>query len=589
MVTSSIQKRNVSNAILAGAGIGFVYFLFRKRSLIINSIRKACKFGGPLRNKKVEIVEDADHCNRIAVNLKNDCEQFRVLGFDCEWVNVGGSRRPVALLQLASHSGLCALIRLCKLKHIPMKLREILEDDNILKVGIIPSEDAMKLSQDYGVGVSNTIDLRFLALRASRKPEGMANMAKSILDLELDKDWRVSCSNWEAHSLTERQINYAANDALVAMEVYKVYFKEIMGIYWFRKKTHDEFLTSIEPFIDMKYKDSYSSNISKMSFLSNFGESKKKNNKVIKRTYTTLARTKALYDNCLMQAPDGDLLCTCERRKAQWYLDQNLADLIEEDPFTIRLNFEPAGRAVGDVGKYYQIPKENRCVVCGSEDGFIRKNIVPREYRKHFPDVMKSHTSHDVLLLCPNCHQVSNISDLKVRENLAKSCEAPLLFHQGGAKFVENPKLKKIRSAARALLYNASKIPLERREQLKQVLLDNFPEKSEINSDLLEYAANVEVLESVENYCCHGIKVVNKYQDEFGGLIELEKLWRKHFLNTMKPKFMPEFWSINHNEDRLEIRAKEGRIKENDMIIAGIDPNFIKATEDSNEEEKSQA
>lgn len=46
-----------------------------------------------------------------------------MLGFDCEWVTVGGVRRPVALLQLTSHRGLCALIRLCHLQRIPPELK----------------------------------------------------------------------------------------------------------------------------------------------------------------------------------------------------------------------------------------------------------------------------------------------------------------------------------------------------------------------------------------------------------------------------------------------------------------------------------
>ena len=46
-----------------------------------------------------------------------------VLGFDCEWVTRGSSRRPVALLQLATLDGLCVLIRLCRLSQIPDDLK----------------------------------------------------------------------------------------------------------------------------------------------------------------------------------------------------------------------------------------------------------------------------------------------------------------------------------------------------------------------------------------------------------------------------------------------------------------------------------
>lgn len=38
-----------------------------------------------------------------------------------------------------------------------------------------------------------------------------------------------------------------------------------------------------------------------------------------------------------------------------------------------------------EVGQYYTQEKANHCVVCGSNGSYIRKNVVPREYRKHFP------------------------------------------------------------------------------------------------------------------------------------------------------------------------------------------------------------
>lgn len=41
-------------------------------------------------------------------------------------------------------------------------------------------------------------------------------------------------------------------------------------------------------------------------------------------TYKTIssraysARKSALYDNCILQAPDGQQLCTCDYKKAMW-------------------------------------------------------------------------------------------------------------------------------------------------------------------------------------------------------------------------------------------------------------------------------
>ena len=49
---------------------------------------------------------------------------------------------------------------------------------------------------------------------------------------------------------------------------------------------------------------------------------------------------------------------------------------------TVQLLFEPSGRPLNE-HNYYLYEKDNLCVVCGAEDSYIRKNIIPREYRKY--------------------------------------------------------------------------------------------------------------------------------------------------------------------------------------------------------------
>jgi len=51
-------------------------------------------------------------------------------------------------------------------------------------------------------------------------------------------------------------------------------------------------------------------------------------------------RRAQVYDNCRMLSTTGDLLCYCDARKLHWYLDKGLAELVLEDPPTIRLLFE---------------------------------------------------------------------------------------------------------------------------------------------------------------------------------------------------------------------------------------------------------
>ena len=95
------------------------------------------------------------------------------------------------------------------------------------------------------------------------------------------------------------------------------------------------------------------------------------------------------------------------------------------DPYTVQLNFEPAGRP-GTEDYYYLNFKDNVCVVCGSNESYMRKNVVPHDYRRYFPLVMKDHHSHDILLTCPRCHSLANFFDDQLRKELAIKHNAPL-------------------------------------------------------------------------------------------------------------------------------------------------------------------
>lgn len=289
---------------------------------------------------------------------------------------------------------------------------------------------------------------------------------------------------------------------------------------------------------------------------------------MLKRAYT---KSSNLYDNCFLQAPDGTLLCTCDKKKAEWYISKGLGTEIERDrTFTVRLNFEPAGMPVGEVGEYYQSKKENRCVVCGREDELIRKNVVPHEYRKYFPSIMKDKTSHDILLLCFHCHQISNISDIKIRKMLEVQCDAPI--YELPQNEEELRKFRYIQRTARALLPSKNKIPEERKLELQKTVKEAYPEQELTVEFLTQIVNQREPL--AEHKTSHGELVVEHYKKN-EGLIELEKIFRQHFLDTMQPKYMPKLWNVNHNADRLGIRALENRVDPKDLEIAGVDEKII--------------
>ena len=71
-----------------------------------------------------------------------------------------------------------------------------------------------------------------------------------------------------------------------------------------------------------------------------------------------------------------------------------------------------------------------------------------------------------------------------------------------------------------------------------------------------------------EEYVPHGKKVVEHFISNGDGILILEQRWRQHFLDTMNPKYLPPFWSVNHQQQRLAVRLSENRINLEDYNVA---------------------
>ena len=209
----------------------------------------------------------------------------------------------------------------------------------------------------------------------------------------------------------------------------------------------------------------------------------------------------------------------------------------EEDPYTVRLSFEPNLAAMFE-RDYYATVKENRCVVCGRDDQYMKKLIIPRDYRRHFPEEWKNHLSHDMLLLCPPCHSISCNHDSVLRQKIAERYNVPI--SQNTLREVSS----KVKSAAKALLYSSNKLPAARKRELETVLETHDNVKiGELDSNRLEQIINNTLSDCAET---HAAKVIEKVLNE-GTLKEFIKMWREHFLETMKPGYLPPLWSTEHN------------------------------------------
>ena len=182
-----------------------------------------------------------------------------------------------------------------------------------------------------------------------------------------------------------------------------------------------------------------------------------------------------LYHNLRMTTADGKMLATIDAKKMKWYLSRGLAEQTSSD--TIRLLFTPKleGR---EVHPFYTEERENVCVVCGSIGPFRRHFVVPSTYRKHFPEHLKKHCCHDVLLLCLPCHREADSHGQTLMKIIAEEQDVPLDPGKEEQRDLRDmlTRIGRCRGIASTLLKSGAKIPPSRtatlRGEIDTMLLD---------------------------------------------------------------------------------------------------------------------
>lgn len=245
--------------------------------------------------------------------------------------------------------------------------------------------------------------------------------------------------------------------------------------------------------------------------------------------------TKVPYGNNQVLNQDGQLMFRCDDDKIEWYLKRDLAEVIS--PNVIRLKFRTKGPGhVGDA--FFLQAKKNICVVCGADEGLSKHHVVPKSYRKHFPDELKSHASYDVVVLCLDCHVVYEKNAFQLRRQIAIEHGMP-----DHPKPETNRVLRKVNSAASALLRYRSQLPPSRILELKNILREYF-QKEPTEQDI-EHAASLPYIKV--NLVEQGEQVIKNTPD----LNVFVQRWRNHFIDTMRPQFMPQGWTLSRSIDRI--------------------------------------
>jgi ribonuclease D len=164
----------------------------------------------------INIIDHPADFEKIKPELLNE----NILGFDTETKPVfkKGRYHKVALLQLSTRDK-AFLFRLNKV-HLPEFVIEILENKDIIKIGVAIKDDLNGLNKVVPFEPDGFIDLQQFVKQFGIEDNGLKKLVANILGFRISK--KSQTSNWEQEELTREQLEYAATDAWVCRQMYEV-------------------------------------------------------------------------------------------------------------------------------------------------------------------------------------------------------------------------------------------------------------------------------------------------------------------------------------------------------------------------------
>ena len=100
-------------------------------------------------------------------------------------------------------------------------LKAVLESKAILKVGFGLQDDVKRLRAKLGIDASNVLDLSTALRKGERNTLGAKTAVARFFGQKLQKSKKITTTNWALPRLSEKQILYAADDAHVALKIYR--------------------------------------------------------------------------------------------------------------------------------------------------------------------------------------------------------------------------------------------------------------------------------------------------------------------------------------------------------------------------------
>ena len=177
----------------------------------------------PLRtfDGKSVVVSDA----LLLPKVIKEISKYDVVGFDTETRPSfkKGQVYQVSLLQLAVPKK----AYLIRINHtgVTEDVAELFENKKIIKAGVGIRDDIKALQKLRKFEAAGFEDLSTLAKSAGLQVESVKKLTALLLGFRISKS--AQTSNWEAPTFTQKQIEYAATDAWVCLELYHKLSQEL--------------------------------------------------------------------------------------------------------------------------------------------------------------------------------------------------------------------------------------------------------------------------------------------------------------------------------------------------------------------------
>jgi ribonuclease D len=163
---------------------------------------------------KISVISDPDQLVKVVEEIRS----HGVVGFDTETRPSfkKGQIFQVSLLQLA----IPKKVFLIRLNHtgVTRELASLFSNPRIIKAGVGIRDDLKALLKLRNFEPAGFFDLSTLAKGAGLQVESVKKLTALLLRFRISKS--AQTSNWEVVTFTQKQIEYAATDAWVCLELY---------------------------------------------------------------------------------------------------------------------------------------------------------------------------------------------------------------------------------------------------------------------------------------------------------------------------------------------------------------------------------